>query len=107
VPREFGHRDNNFGTINYLQNSNFMYNIYKRTSPPISIQKNAEGLNRAEFLTVLSALVFYIIYSIKIVEAWLLLKSGFFIDMCLLLNIKFVEVGLYVTNHLKILNLIL
>jgi len=41
-----------------------MYNIYKRTSPLISIQKNEAGLNRAEVLNVLSALVFlyYIFY---------------------------------------------
>jgi len=55
-----------------------MYNIYKRTSPLISIQKNVAGLNRAEVLTVLLALLNYSIYSIKIVEAWLLLRSGLF-----------------------------
>ena len=47
VPREFGHRDNNFRTINYLQNSNFMYNIYERTSLPISIQKNSSGFEQS------------------------------------------------------------
>jgi len=57
VPRGLGHRDNYFGTINYLQNSNFRYNIYKRTILLISIQKNEAGLNRAEVLTVLLALV--------------------------------------------------
>ena len=34
-----------------------MYNIYKRISPLISIQKNEAGLNRAEVLNVLLALV--------------------------------------------------
>ena len=55
--REFGHRENYFRTIKYWRNSNFIYNIYKITSPPIFGQKNAAGLNRAEVLTVLSALV--------------------------------------------------
>jgi len=47
-------------------------------------------------------LFYYIIYSIKIVEAWLLLGLGIFIDMCLLLNIKFVEVGLYNKSYKNI-----
>ena len=57
VPREFGHRDKNFRTIAIDKILIIIYNVYKMISLLISIQKNAAGLNRAEVLTVLPALV--------------------------------------------------
>jgi len=57
-PRELRHRDNYFRTIQTIDKILVVkYNIFKNTRPPISIQKNEAGLNRAEVLAVLSALV--------------------------------------------------
>ncbi|GAG59177.1 unnamed protein product [marine sediment metagenome] len=75
-----------------------MYNIYKRTSPLISIQKNAAGLNRAEVLTVLSALVvlYHIFYKNSSGLALIKVRPFLLRVRDLLLNIKFVEVRLYI-----------
>ena len=80
VPGRFGHRENYFRTINYWHNSNFIYNIYKKNKPAYLYPKECkQAWTEPKSLLFFQLLFFYIIYSIKIVEAWLLLRSGFFI----------------------------
>ncbi len=78
VLREFGRRDKNFRTI-AIDKILILCIIYIKEQARLSLSKRMQaGLNRAEVLTVLLALINYSIYSIKIVEAWLLLRSGLF-----------------------------